>query len=92
MPRARLRRLLERRDLHAGRAATATPPPVVAAPECRGKNDKVDVTLDARPWRGVLPRSSRATPDGAPVVVGEVIGSVFADFGLPLDVAQNVRR
>jgi hypothetical protein len=65
-----------------------TPPPVVAAPECRAKNDKVDVT-----WTPVEDaayyRIARATPGGAPVVVGEVIGSVFADFGLPLDVAQN---
>lgn len=65
-----------------------TPPPVVAAPACRAKNDKVDVTwtpVDGAAYYRIV----RAVPGETPVVVGEVIGGVFADFGLPLDVAQN---
>lgn len=64
------------------------PPPVVAAPSCRGKNDKVDVT-----WTPVAGaafyRVSRVQGSDAPVVVGEVSGNVLADFGLPLDVPQQ---
>jgi hypothetical protein len=60
----------------------------VAAPICRAKNDKVDVT-----WTPVAGaafyRVSRAQPGAAPVLVGEVSGNVLADFGLPLEVAQQ---
>jgi hypothetical protein len=64
------------------------PPPAVAAPSCRGKNDKVDVTWTPVPGAAFY-RVSRNEPGQAPVVVGEVAGNVFADFGLPLDVAQQ---
>lgn len=65
-----------------------TPPPVVAAPACRAKRDKVDVTW--APVEGAAYyRIARAAPGETPVVVGEVIGSVFADFGLAPDVAQQ---
>jgi fibronectin type 3 domain-containing protein len=64
------------------------PPPVVAAPTCRGKNDKVDVS-----WTPVAGaafyRVSRVQGANAPVLVGEVSGNVIADFGLPLDIAQQ---
>jgi hypothetical protein len=65
-----------------------TPPPVVAAPACRAKNDKADVVWT--PVEGAAYyRIVRATPGGTPIVAGEVVGSVLADFGLPLDVAQQ---
>lgn len=64
------------------------PPPVVAAPTCRGKNDKVDVSwtpVDGAAYYEI----ARALPGQPPVVLGTVTGNVFADFGLPLDVAQQ---
>lgn len=64
------------------------PPPVVAAPTCRGKNDKVDVSWT--PVDGAAYYEIARTQSGqAPVVLGTVTGNVFADFGLPLDVAQQ---
>lgn len=68
--------------------AGGDPPPVVAQPACRAKNDKVDVSWE--PVAGAaFYRVARATPGETPSVVGEVVGSVFADFGLPANVAQE---
>jgi hypothetical protein len=57
------------------------PPPAVAAPSCRGKRDKVDVT-----WTEVAGaafyRVLRSAAGGGAVPVGEVVHGVFADFGL----------
>ncbi len=64
------------------------PPPVVAAPSCRAKNDKVDVSWT--PVEGAaFYQVSRALPGEAPLALGTVTGNVFADFGVPLDVAQQ---
>src|SRR5690606_16932931 len=58
-------------------------PPVVAAPTCRAKNDKVDVA-----WTPVAGAATyhvlRAEGEGALAPVGAVTGGVFANFGLTL--------
>lgn len=59
-------------------------PPVVAAPICRAKNDKIDVVWT--PVAGAATyRVLRAEASGGPMAVGTVTGGVFADFGLTLE-------
>lgn len=63
------------------RPGEGTPPPVVAAPTCRAKHDKIDVAWT--PVAGATTyRVLRAEGGGEPAAVGSVTGGVFADFGL----------
>lgn len=65
-----------------------TPPPVVAAPRCRAKRDKIDVT-----WQPVTGAAyyqiTRTRSGGTPTVIASVTGNVHTDFGLPRGVGQQ---